>query len=118
MKYSPPGKPGYRRWSQKYVEEGFSVPLVGKGVVYALFMAALLILVASAVVYLTKLEESIVYWVVNIGSFAILGLASFITAKQAKRYGLMYGIAIGASYAVITGLVGAILYPPFMGIGG
>jgi putative membrane protein (TIGR04086 family) len=118
MKYSPPGKPGYSRWSQRHkVEESFSVSMVGKGVGYALFMAVLLILLASAVVYLTKLEESIVYWVVNIGSFAILGLASFVTARRARRYGLVYGAAIGASYAIITCLVGAILYPPFIGFG-
>ncbi|HHT85635.1 MAG: TIGR04086 family membrane protein [Bacillota bacterium] len=118
MKYSPPGKPGYPRWSQRHkVEEGFLVSLVGKGVGYALFMAVLLILLASAVVYLTRLEESIVYWVVNIGSFAILGLASFITARRARRHGLVYGVAIGASYAIITVLVGAILYPPFIGVG-
>ncbi len=117
MKYRPPGKPGYSRWSQRQkVEESFSVAMVGKGIGYALLMAVLLIVVASAVVYLTKLEESIVYWVVNIGSFAILGLASFITARRARRYGLLYGAAIGASYALITGLMGAILYPPFIGM--
>jgi len=118
VKYGPPGKPGYSRWNQKHrAEDRFSFSMAGRGVGYALLLAVLLIVLAATAVYLTKLEESIVYWVVNIGSFIILGLASFITARKARRHGLAYGVAIGGSYALLTCLIGAIAYPPFIGIG-
>ncbi len=117
MQYGPPGKPGFSRWNQKQrVEETFLFSRIAQGVGYALVLAILLMALASAAVHFTRLEENIVYWVVNIGSFIIIGLASFITARKARKHGLAYGMAIGALYALITCLVGAIAYPPFIGL--
>lgn len=117
MQYGPPGKPGFSRWNQKQrVEETFLFSRIAQGVGYALVLAILLMALASAAVHFTRLEENIVYWVVNIGSFIIIGLASFITARKARKHGLAYGMAIGTLYALITCLVGAIAYPPFIGL--
>lgn len=117
MKHGPPGNPRYSRWNHKNrTEENFSFPMVGKGVGYALILAVVLIIIASLVVYLTKLDESIVFWVVNIGSFVILGLASFSIARTTKRHGLLYGALIGGAYAILTSVIGAFAYPPFIGV--
>lgn len=117
MKYSPPGKSGYSRRNQKSrVQEGFSLSMAGKGVGFALIFAVLLSLLASATVYFTKLDEGILYWFVNAGSFVVLGFATFVTARRARSHGLSYGLAIGGIYAVLTALIGAIAYPPFIGI--
>lgn len=117
MKHGPPGKLRYSRWNHtNRVEEGFSFLMVGKGVAYAVILAAVLVILASLAVYLTKLDESIVFWVVNIGSFVVLGLASFNIARTTRRHGLLYGVLIGGVYAIITSVIGAFAYPPFIGI--
>ncbi|HHY16673.1 MAG TPA: TIGR04086 family membrane protein [Firmicutes bacterium] len=117
MKHGPPGKSGLQRWNQKNrVQEGFSFSRVGKGVVFALILALLLTLLASATVHFTKLDEGTLYWFVNIGSFIVLGFASFVTARMARSHGLFYGLAIGGAYAILTSLFGALIYPPFIGI--
>ena len=51
-----------------------------KGVAFAMILAIVLSLLASAIVYFTKLDEGILYWFVNVGSFVALGFASFVTA--------------------------------------
>ena len=84
---NPPGRTGYTRWSsKKKADEGFSVKAAGGGVMWAAVMALALALVASGVVYVTSLDERILSWVVDVGSFVILGLSSFITARRQARY--------------------------------
>ncbi|MGI6631484.1 MAG: TIGR04086 family membrane protein [Bacillota bacterium] len=113
---NPPGRTGYTRWSsKKKADEGFSVKAAGGGVMWAAVMALALALVASGVVYVTSLDERILSWVVDVGSFVILGLSSFITARRQARYGLGYGLAIGGAYAVVSQIVGGLLFPPFPG---
>lgn len=112
----PPLKPGYAKWSSKSrQDEAFSLRVAGGGVLGAVAMAVILTLLASAVVYFTSLDELILQWVVNAGSFAVLAFASFLTARRAGKHGLLYGIAIGGAYAVITLVVALFLFPPFMG---
>ncbi len=115
---SPPGRRPSGRWSsRKKVEEGFSLKVAGKGVLWAVGLAALLAVVASGVVYMSSLDERILSWVVDVGSFAILGLSSFVTARRQAGYGLVYGLAIGAGYAVVTLVIGAVFFRPLPGFG-
>ncbi len=116
MKYRSFDKQSASRWGRTSIQQNFSFLTVLSGVGYALVLAVLLIIFASAAVCYTPLEESIVYWVVNIGSFVVLGVSSFITARKSGRYGLTYGVAIGGLYAMATCLIGALIYPPFIGL--
>ncbi len=113
---NPPGKSGYTRWSSRKADEGFSLKVAGGGVFKAILLAVILVLTASTVVYFTHLDERILQWVVNAGSFIVLGVASFVTARREGRHGLLYGIAIGAGYAVLTLVFGTLLFPPFAGV--
>lgn len=81
----------------------------------ALGMALALVLLGATVVYFTSLDERILTWLVNLGSFVIVGLAAFLTARRQMSHGLVYGLAIGAVYAVVTLLIGTVLFPPFIG---
>lgn len=113
---NPPGKPKYTRWSAKArVDGAFSLRMAGGGVLRAILLAVVLVLLASTVVYFTHLDERVLHWVVNIGSFAVLGIASFFTARKEGKYGLVYGVAIGAGYAFLTLIIGTLLFPPFTG---
>lgn len=115
---SPPGKSGYTRWSpKKKAEEGFSMKAAGGGVLTAVALAVALALLASGVVYVTSLDERILSWVVDAGSFVILGFSSFIIARRQERFGLAYGLAIGGCYAVASLVIGGLLFPPFPGVG-
>src|SRR5690554_2148616 len=115
---SPPGRrPGGRWSSRKKIEEGFSLRVAGGGVLWAVGLAALLAVLASGVVYVTSLDERVLSWVVDVGSFAILGLISFVTARRQAGYGLVYGLAIGGGYALITLLMGALFFRPLPGFG-
>ncbi|MGI6661922.1 MAG: TIGR04086 family membrane protein [Bacillota bacterium] len=115
---SPPGRrPGGRWSSRKKIEEGFSLRVAGGGVLWAVGLAALLAVLASGVVYVTSLDERVLSWVVDVGSFAILGLSSFVTARRQAGYGLVYGLAIGGGYALITLLMGALFFRPLPGFG-
>lgn len=84
---------------------------------WALALAIVLALAASTVVYVTSLDERVLSWVVDVGSFVILGLSSFITAKRQERHGLAYGLTIGGFYAAVTLVAGGLLFPPFLGFG-
>lgn len=115
---SPPGRRSGGRWSsRKRMEEGFSLRVAGGGIAWAVGLAVILALVASGVVYVTSLDERILSWVVDVGSFIILGLSAFVTARRQAGYGLVYGLAIGGGYAVITLVVGALFFPPVPGFG-
>jgi putative membrane protein (TIGR04086 family) len=115
---SPPGRrPGGRWSSRKKIEGGFSLRVAGGGVLWAVGLAALLAVLASGVVYVTSLDERVLSWVVDVGSFAILGLSSFVTARRQAGYGLVYGLAIGGGYALITLLMGALFFRPLPGFG-
>ncbi|HHY45468.1 MAG TPA: TIGR04086 family membrane protein [Firmicutes bacterium] len=115
---SPPGRRTGGRWSsKKKTEEGFSLRVAGVGVLWAVGLAALLAVVASGVVYVTSLDERVLSWVVDVGSFAILGISSFVTARRQAGYGLVYGLAVGVGYALITLLVGAVFFRPLPGFG-
>jgi len=112
----PPGKSKYTRWSAKARDNGvFSLRVAGGGVLRAVLLAVLLVLLAATVVYFTHLDERILQWVVNLGSFAVLGAASFLTARKEGKHGLLYGVVIGAGYAVLTLIIGALVFPPFAG---
>lgn len=113
----PPGKSKYTRWSGKARAEGvFSLRVAGGGVFRAILLAVVLVLLASTVVYFTHLDERVLQWVVDAGSFAVLGIASFVTARREGKYGLLYGVVIGAGYAVLTLIIGTLLFPPFSGV--
>lgn len=114
---SPPGRYRYSRWSSRnrVADESFSLRAAGGGVLRAVLLAVVLVLLASTVVYFTHLDERVLQWVVNVGSFVVLGVASFVTARREGRHGLLYGVAIGAGYAVLTLLLGTVLFPPFSG---
>lgn len=113
----PPGKSGYTtRSSRDRAGEAFSLRLAGGGVLRAVLLAAALTLLASTVVYFTDLDERILQWAVNAGSFVVLGAASFVTARRAGRHGLLYGTAIGVFYSAVTLVLGLLLFPPFMGL--
>ncbi len=114
---NPPGKSGYTRRSVKTGADGaFSLRVAGGGILRAILLAVLLTLLASTVVYFTHLDERILQWVVNAGSFVVLALASFMTARKEGRHGLLYGIAIGVGYAILTLIIGTLLFPPFSGV--
>jgi len=105
-----------RKWSsKKSFDDGFSARAAGGGVVRALGMAVVLVLLGATIVYFTSLDERILTWLVNLGSFVIVGLAAFLTARKQMSHGLVYGLAIGAAYALITVLAGTVLFPPFIG---
>lgn len=118
MKLSrPPGRTGYDRWSAKKAQdETFSLRVAGGGVLGAVGMALVLTVVAAVVVYFTSLDERVLGWVVNGGSFVVLAVASFLTARKAGKNGLLYGVVIGAFYALVTLAIGALLFPPFVGL--
>jgi len=113
---NPPGKPKHTRWSAKNADEGFSLRVAGGGVFRAILLAVILVLLASTVVYFSHLDERILQWVVNAGSFVVLGVASFVTARKEGRHGLLYGVAIGAGYAIVALVLGTLLFPPFAGM--
>jgi len=114
----PPGKISYSRWTPKRkMEEGFSLGILGQGIALALLLAVLLSFLASTVVYFTNLDERILFWAVNIGSFLVIGMSSFLTARRAGSHGLLYGIGTGAGYAVVTLIIGILAFPPFLGTG-
>ncbi len=109
------GAPG-RRWSgKKGLQEGFSVRATGAGITRALIMAIALVLIGAAVVFFTNLDERVLTWLVNLGSFVIVGLAAFLTARRQMTHGLIYGLAIGGAYALLTLLIGTVVFPPFIG---
>ncbi len=112
----PPGRSRNARWSAKARDTGvFSLRVAGGGVLRAILLAVVLVLLAATVVYFTHLDERVLQWVVNAGSFGLLGIASFFTARREGKHGLYYGIAIGAGYAVLTQIIGAVAFPPFAG---
>ncbi len=112
----PPGIKKNSRWSSKArKEEAFSLQTAGGGVARAVLLAVALVLAVSLIVYYTRLDERVLQWVVNAGSFVVLGISSFLTARKEGKYGLWYGCAIGAGYAVVTLVVGAVFFPPFAG---
>lgn len=114
----PPGKPKSARWSNKaQAPSGFSARATGAGVLRAIVLAVAMVLAAATVVYFTQLDERVLQWVVNAGSFVILGVASFFTARKEGKYGFMYGVAIGAGYALVTLVIGALVFPPIIGVG-
>lgn len=111
-----PGKISYSRWAgRKETTQDFSLVLLGEGILIALVLAVILSLLASTIVYFTDLDERLLFWVVNIGSFLVIALACFATARRAGSHGLFYGIGIGAGYAIVTMLIGFIAFPPFLG---
>lgn len=117
MPVGPPSKIAYSGWSpRKSVEQGFSIKKAGAGIVCSLFLAILLSFLAAGTLYFTNLDERALSWVVNVGSFVVVGLASFVTAKRAQSHGLLYGAVIGVGYAVLTFVIGSLVFPPLMGI--
>ncbi len=115
MSFRTPGSTK-RTWSSKRsLDSGFSTRAAGGGVLRALGMAIALVLLGATVVYFTSLDERILTWLVNLGSFVIVGLAAFLTARRQMSHGLVYGLAIGAVYALVTVLIGSVLFPPFIG---
>ena len=96
--------------------EGFSLTVAAGGLGRSLVLDLLLVLLSSAAVYFTSLDERVLSWVVNFGSFLILGFASFLTARRTQSHGFIYGMVIGLSYAALTMLVGTLLFPPFPGL--
>jgi len=117
MPVGPPSRIGYSGWSpRKSVEQGFSIKRAGTGIVCSLFLAILLSFLAAGTLYFTNLDERALSWVVNVGSFVVVGLASFVTAKRAQSHGLLYGAVIGVGYAVLTFVIGSLVFPPLMGI--
>ncbi len=116
MAYKRPGRFDRKGWAAKTdADEGFSPKAAGGGVLRAIAMAVVLALCAAATVYFTGLDERVLSWVVNFGSFVVLGLAAFITARKQASHGLFYGACIGVGYAVLTLLLGTLLFPPFVG---
>lgn len=119
MSRNLPGKTRYDRRSYRKsaaAPGGFSLSTAAGGIGWSIFLALLLVLLSSAVVYFTRLDERVLSWVVNFGSFLVLGFASFLTARRTQSHGFLYGAVIGLSYAVLTMVVGTILFPPFAGM--
>ncbi len=115
MSFRTPGSTK-RKWSgKKSLDNSFSTRAASGGVLRALGMAVVLVLLGAAIVYFTSLDERVLTWLVNLGSFIIVGLAAFLTARRQMSHGLIYGLAIGAAYALITMLIGSVLFPPFIG---
>ena len=112
---NPPVRGRPSKWRSRETSEGFSLRTTGGGVLRAVVLAAILVVVASTVVYFTHLDERILQWAVNAGSFLVLGVSAFVTARREGRYGLLYGLAIGVGYAIVTSAIGAVLFPPFGG---
>ena len=112
----PPRTGEGRRWSGKTKGPSeFSPRAAAVGVLWALGLAVLLAGVASGVVYVTDMDDRVLAWVVDLGSFLILGLVALSTARRQGHHGLAYGLSIGGAYAVLSLLVGALLFPPFVG---
>ncbi|MGI6643522.1 MAG: TIGR04086 family membrane protein [Bacillota bacterium] len=117
MSYRSPNRPDYRGWATRNrADEGFSAKAAGGGLLWAISLALLLVVVAAAVVYFSNLDERVLSWVVNLGSFVALGCAAFLTARRQASHGLLYGVAIGAGYALVTLVFGSLLFPPFIGV--
>ncbi len=117
MSYRSPNRPDYKGWATRSrPREGFSPRAAGGGLFWAVVMALLLVVVAATVVYFSSLDERVLSWVVNLGSFLVLGWAAFVTARRQASHGLLYGVAIGAGYALVTLLFGSLLFPPFVGV--
>ncbi len=106
----------YKGWATRNrADEGFSAKSAGGGVIWAIVLAVTLVLIAATVVYFSSLDERILSWVVNIGSFLALGVAAFITSRKTQSHGLVYGLVIGLGYAVVSLVLGTLLFPPFVG---
>jgi putative membrane protein (TIGR04086 family) len=115
MNTNPPRRGDRWRRTTSNIEQGFSLEVVAGGVLGAILGVIAFTVVSSGVVYFTSLDERILGWAVNIGSFVILGAASFFTARRTESYGLLYGLSIGGFYAVLTFIVGTLVFPPFVG---
>jgi putative membrane protein (TIGR04086 family) len=86
----------------------FQILLVAKGIVIAAVITLVLTLILSLVYYFTSVQESMLH------SFLCLAIgitsASIYTSLEAGSKGLIYGLAVGFGFFLITLIVHLVFY--------
>jgi putative membrane protein (TIGR04086 family) len=86
----------------------FQLSLVTKGIALAIVISFLLTVVLSLVYFFTSVQESVLYSLLTAGIGVFI--ASFYIAYQSGARGLLYGLAIGIGFFVVTILIYYIFY--------
>ncbi|RJE46726.1 MULTISPECIES: TIGR04086 family membrane protein [unclassified Dehalobacter] len=86
----------------------FQLSLVTKGIALSIIISFLLTVVLSLVYFFTSVQESVLYSLLTAGIGVFI--ASFYIAYQSGARGLLYGLAIGIGFFVVTILIYYIFY--------
>ncbi|WP_368294427.1 TIGR04086 family membrane protein [Dehalobacter sp. TBBPA1] len=86
----------------------FQLSLVTKGIALAIVISFLLTVVLSLVYFFTSVQESFLYSLLAAGIGVLI--ASFYIAYQSGARGLLYGLAVGIGFFVVTLLIYYIFY--------
>lgn len=116
MGESPRSRRGSRFLGEGDGSAGFSARMAWGGVGLAAILGIVVSIVSSAVVYFTGLDERAMSSVLNVGTFLVLGVSGFVTARRARSHGLLYGLAVGFGYVVVTLALSFSMFSPFPGL--
>jgi putative membrane protein (TIGR04086 family) len=100
-----------RTWMprRRIKQEEFTLKIVFLGALGALALGAMLALGSALVVQLTALDERVLEYVMDAGSFVVLGLTTFFIGRHVGNHGLLYGVSVGLVYSVSGALLGLVL---------
>lgn len=98
-------------------QEEFSFKAVFLGALCALALGLVLALGSAVAIQLSSLDERIPEYVVDAGSFLVLGVTALFVGRRVKNHGLAYGASIGAVYCLIGTLLALALSPGTLHIG-
>ncbi|HHY35606.1 MAG TPA: TIGR04086 family membrane protein [Firmicutes bacterium] len=104
----PDPDPRSRTWTLRrhMRQEGFSLKTVFLGALSALGLGLLLALGSAVAIQLSSLDERIPEYLVDVGSFLVLGVTAFFVGRRVRNHGLAYGASIGAVYCLAGTLLG------------
>lgn len=88
--------------------KSFQISLVTQGIVIAAITSLLLTLILSIIYYFSSTQESSLHSLICIAISVFLG--ALIAANQAGSKGLIYGLAIGFGFFILSVLVYYIFY--------
>lgn len=107
--------PEIRSWSwtlrRRMRQEEFSLRTVLLGALSALGFGLLLALGCAVTIQFSSLDERILEYVVDAGSFLVLGVTAFLVGKRVRNHGLAYGASMGGVYCLAGTLLG-LAFPP------
>lgn len=87
-------------------QEEFSLKTVFLGALSALGLGLLLALGCAVTIQFSSMDERIAEYVVDAGSFLVLGVTAFLVGRRVRNHGLAYGASVGAVYCLAGTLLG------------